>query len=60
MCPIETHIVINTLHSRGSRMASGNDMKMHESTYSGFTGLVKWGAIVTVLVTAFVIYMIAS
>jgi hypothetical protein len=41
-------------------MASGNDMKMHESTYNGFTGLVKWGGIVTVLVTAFTIYMIAS
>lgn len=40
-------------------MASGNDMKAHESTYSGFTSLVKWGTIVTVLVTAFVIYMIS-
>ncbi|MEN9925743.1 MAG: Bacterial aa3 type cytochrome c oxidase subunit [Pseudomonadota bacterium] len=41
-------------------MASGNDMKAHESTYTGFIGLVKWGSILTVLVTAFVIYMIAS
>jgi len=41
-------------------MASGNDMKAHESTYSGFIGLVKWGSILTVLVTAFVLYMIAS
>lgn len=41
-------------------MASGNDMKAHESTYIGFIGLVKWGSILTVLVTAFVIYMIAS
>lgn len=41
-------------------MASGNDMKAHESTYTGFIGLVKWGSILTVLVTAFVIYKIAS
>ncbi len=41
-------------------MASGNDMKAHESTYSGFLGLVKWGSILTVLVTAFVVITIAS
>ena len=41
-------------------MASGNDMKAHESTYSGFIGLVKWGSILTVLVTAFVVITIAS
>ena len=41
-------------------MASGNDMKAHESTYSGFLGLVKWGSILTVLVTAFVVIKIAS
>lgn len=41
-------------------MASGNDIHAHESTYSGFLGLVKWGSIVTVLVTAFVVITIAS
>lgn len=41
-------------------MASGNDMNAHESTYSGFLGLVKWGSILTVLVVAFVIIKIAS
>ena len=41
-------------------MASGNDMKAHESTYSGFLGLAKWGSILTVLVTAFVVITIAS
>jgi hypothetical protein len=41
-------------------MASGNDMKAHESTFAGFTGLVKWGSIVTALITAFVIYTISS
>ena len=41
-------------------MASGNDMKAHESTYSGFLGLVKWGSILTVLVVALVVIKIAS
>lgn len=41
-------------------MSSGNDMKMHESTYNGFIGLVKWGSILTALVTIFTIYMIVS
>ena len=40
-------------------MASGNDMKAHESTYNGFLGLLKWGIVASALVTAFVIYMIA-
>ena len=41
-------------------MASGNDMKAHESTFSGFTGMVKWGSIVTALIAAFVIYNISN
>lgn len=41
-------------------MASGNDMKMHEGTYAGFIGLVKWGAIATAVVTIFTVGMIAS
>lgn len=40
-------------------MATGNDLKAHQTTYSGFLGLVKWGIIVTVLITAFVVFMIA-
>ena len=40
-------------------MASGNDMKAHESTYSSFIGLAKWGIVITVLITALVIYLIA-
>lgn len=40
-------------------MASGNDMKMHESTYSGFIGLVKGGIVATALVAMFVVYMIS-
>jgi hypothetical protein len=40
-------------------MASGNDYKAHNSTYSGFIGLVKWGTILTALVTVLVVYLIA-
>ena len=41
-------------------MASGNDLKAHETTYSGFIGLVKFGIIGTALVAAFVIFMISK
>lgn len=40
-------------------MATGNDMKAHNSTYSGFIGLVKWGTLATVLITALVILLIS-
>ena len=40
-------------------MASGNDMKMAEETYSGFIGLVKWGSVVTAIVTIIVVLLIA-
>jgi hypothetical protein len=40
-------------------MASGNDMKAHASTYTGFLSLVKWGSILTVLVTVLVVALIA-
>ena len=50
----------STLIPRGLvLMASGNDMKAHESTYTGFLGLVKWGSILTALVTVLVVYLIA-
>lgn len=34
-------------------------MKSAESTYSGFLGMLKWGTIVAVVVTALVIVLIA-
>lgn len=40
-------------------MASGNDMRAANNTYSGFLVMLKWGSIATVLVTAFVIFMIS-
>ena len=41
-------------------MANGNDLKAHETTYTGFIGLVKYGIIGTALVAAFVIFMITK
>jgi hypothetical protein len=40
-------------------MASQNDMKMAETTYSGFISFVKWGTISTVIIAALVILLIA-
>ncbi|MFC0590598.1 aa3-type cytochrome c oxidase subunit IV [Novosphingobium aquiterrae] len=40
-------------------MASGNDIKAHTSTYSGFLGLVKWGIVITALITALVVFLIS-
>jgi Bacterial aa3 type cytochrome c oxidase subunit IV len=40
-------------------MASGNDMKAHQSTYEGFIGLAKGASVVVALVAAFVVYMIS-
>lgn len=40
-------------------MASDNDMKSAQSTYSGFLGMLKWGTAVALLVTALVIVLIA-
>ena len=40
-------------------MASGNDMKSAESTYSGFLAMLKWGSIAAVLITALVVILIA-
>ena len=41
-------------------MASGNDNKTHEGTYTGFIGLVKWGFMATAVITVFVVYMISK
>lgn len=40
-------------------MASGNDMKAHNSTYTGFLGMLKWGTIITIAITALVVLLIA-
>lgn len=40
-------------------MASGNDIKAAEATYVGFLGLLKWGVVITALVTILVVALIA-
>jgi Bacterial aa3 type cytochrome c oxidase subunit IV len=40
--------------------SSGFEMKAHEQTYSGFLGLLKYGAIASFVVAAIVIFLIAS
>jgi hypothetical protein len=40
-------------------MASGNDLKAAESTYSGFITMLKWGSVAVVLVVALVITLIS-
>jgi len=34
------------------------DMKAHEGTYAGFTALMKWGAVVAMIVAFIVILLI--
>lgn len=40
-------------------MASNGELKAHERTYSGFTALLKWGA-VTAFAVGFVVILIIS
>lgn len=40
-------------------MASGNDMKAAQETYSGFIGAVKWATPLIALLAAFVVYLLA-
>ncbi|HKX78172.1 MAG TPA: aa3-type cytochrome c oxidase subunit IV [Novosphingobium sp.] len=41
-------------------MASGNDMNRAQETYAGFITMAKVGSVVVALVTAFVVFLIAS
>lgn len=41
-------------------MASGNDMNAANSTYGGFTTLIKWGTIVALAAGAVVVLVIAN
>lgn len=41
-------------------MAGNGDMKVHEQTYGGFLGLLKWGTIASILVVVLVVYLLAS
>jgi hypothetical protein len=39
---------------------NGFEIKAHEGTYSGFTALMKWGTIISFIVAALVVLIIAS
>ncbi|MFK4794360.1 aa3-type cytochrome c oxidase subunit IV [Sphingobium sp. ZW T5_29] len=41
-------------------MASEGNMDSANQTYSGFVSLVKWGTIVTVILTAVVVLLISG
>jgi hypothetical protein len=41
-------------------MASDGDLKAHERTYSGFTALLKWGAISAFAIGLIVIFVISN
>ncbi|QDX26845.1 aa3-type cytochrome c oxidase subunit IV [Sphingomonas suaedae] len=40
-------------------MAQSGDMKAHDQTYGGFMRMLKIGTIITVLLAAFVVWLIA-
>lgn len=40
-------------------MASGNDMKFHNATYTGFLSLLKWTTPIILIATAVVVVLIA-
>jgi len=40
--------------------SSGMDQKAHVSTYLGFLNVAKWGMIVTAVIVAAVVFVIAS
>ena len=41
-------------------MASDGDLKAHERTYSGFTAMLKWGAVAAFLIGLIVIFAISN
>ena len=41
-------------------MAGNGDLKAHEQTYSGFSALLKWGAIAALAVGFLVILIISN
>ena len=41
-------------------MADNSDMHAHEASYNRMIGMLKWGTIATVIVTAIVIWAISG
>lgn len=44
----------------GAGAGSGFELNAHESTYSGFIGLIKYGAIASFVIAAIVVVILAS
>jgi hypothetical protein len=41
-------------------MAGNGDLKAHEQTYSGFTAMLKWGAIAAFILGIIIILLISN
>ncbi len=41
-------------------MVSGNDMKAHSSTYDSFIGMLKWSLPLIAVISAVVVFIIAT
>lgn len=41
-------------------MAESHDIREAKDTYEGFLSLLKWGAILSIITTAFVLWLIAG
>jgi hypothetical protein len=41
-------------------MADNGDIKAHEATYNGVMSLLKWGTVVSVIITALVVWAISG
>lgn len=40
--------------------SQGNDMQAHVRDYSKFTGMLKWGAIISFILAMFVVFLISN
>jgi hypothetical protein len=41
-------------------MATGNDMKAHQSTYGSFIGLLKWSVPTLAIITLLIVLLISN
>lgn len=41
-------------------MAGDMDIKAHEQTYVGVMAMLKWGTVASLLIAAFVVYLISA
>jgi Bacterial aa3 type cytochrome c oxidase subunit IV len=53
------HCNAHSYSTKGKVMASNGNIDAAQQTYSGFLGVVKWGSIACILITALVILLIS-